>query len=476
LITITRSLARQLRAVFRQSIPLGANRSQLLCAAFQAGPDGLEVLFQCDGVSVSYRQAAPCPPHACSLPLVAFKDFESRGDDILQLQATDAAHVQARWSDDGIPQTRIYEVANGVDRAPLPPMPDRFVEIGAGFLKALDDARLTAAKEAIRYALNRIQIRGQAGDVIATDGRQLLKQSGFQFPWKEDVLVPALAVFGGKELTEEQAIVIGQAASHVVLRVGPWTFHMAIDTASRYPKVDLAIPAATANATTCRLSPEDCAFLAKAITRLPGSHDEHAQVTLDLNGHVAVRGKAENQPQVMEILLAGSSVSGLPVRICGYRSALARAVAMGFRELCVAKPEAPVVCREGQRTYVWMPLAEKLALPASTDAIRIRSDESSTLPSRRLPEMKVIPMPQANEALPDVRQETNAPTCTADKAVPTPGSIQALVADAESLRNAAHELHSRSARLIVALRQYGKKSRLMVSTLASLRQLQKIAE
>jgi hypothetical protein len=474
LIQITRSLARQLRAVFRQSIPLGANRNNSLWANLQAGPDGLEVIFQCDSVAVIYRQAIPCAPHACRFPLDALKDIESRRDDLVQLEATDGGQVRAQWSDDGIPQTRMYAVAKGTESAPLPPMPAQFVVIGPGFLKALDDARQTVAKEAIRYALNRIQLRGETGDIIATDGKQLLKQSGFQFPWKEDVLVPALAVFGGKELVHDDTVTIGKTPGHLVIRSGPWTFFLGIDTTSRYPKADLVIPSSAIDATTCRLSPEDAAFLGRAITRLPGARDEHSQVTLDLNGDVAVRGKAADQPQVMEIMLARSSVSGRPVRVCGYRSALARAVAMGFMEICVAKPDVPVVCRAGQRTYVFMPLDEKHAIPPSPDAIQI-TGEDRVYP-KPMPEKRVIPMPTPEEPCSNHPQEAIAPTEANDKTPAAVGSMRALVTEAESLRSAAHDLHSRSTRLIVALRQYGKRSRLMASTLASLRQLQKIAE
>ena len=37
------------------------------------------------------------------------------------------------------------------------------------------------------YPLGNLQLRGRAGEIIATDGHQLLLQGGFHFPWPEDV-------------------------------------------------------------------------------------------------------------------------------------------------------------------------------------------------------------------------------------------------------------------------------------------------
>ena len=54
----------------------------------------------------------------------------------------------------------------------------------------------TAARESTRYGLSLVQLRGRAGEVVATDGRCLLVQGGFPLPWPEDVLVPRVAAFG----------------------------------------------------------------------------------------------------------------------------------------------------------------------------------------------------------------------------------------------------------------------------------------
>ncbi len=57
----------------------------------------------------------------------------------------------------------------------------------------------TTDREPTRYALNCLQLRGR-GDIAATDGHHILIQSGFAFPWAENLLVPAKSVLGCQEL------------------------------------------------------------------------------------------------------------------------------------------------------------------------------------------------------------------------------------------------------------------------------------
>jgi tetratricopeptide (TPR) repeat protein len=55
---------------------------------------------------------------------------------------------------------------------------------------ALADASQITDPESSRYALGCIQLQGTSGKMAATDGRQILLQSGFTFPWQEDLLLP----------------------------------------------------------------------------------------------------------------------------------------------------------------------------------------------------------------------------------------------------------------------------------------------
>src|SRR6185295_6533870 len=117
------------------------------------------------------------------------------------------------------------------------------------------------------------------------------------------------------ELPQDGPVAIGSTDKHVCVRVGPWTFFLAIDKESRFPNAQNAIPAASGSATICRLSAGDAAFLDKAIPRLPGRDGVNAPLTLDLNGQLAGRARAQDQRRATELVLARSEVIGPPVRL-----------------------------------------------------------------------------------------------------------------------------------------------------------------
>src|SRR5262249_42669148 len=135
---------------------------------------------------------------------------------------------------------------------------------------AFQEACLTAAKESVRFAVSRVQVRGRRGEVVGTDGRQLLVWGGFPFPWKEDLLVPRLPVFGFRDTPLTGPVAIGRTGKDVALRVGPWTFALAIDAASRYPQVERVIPGETGVRSQLRLDPADAGLLIQALPKLPG--------------------------------------------------------------------------------------------------------------------------------------------------------------------------------------------------------------
>ena len=65
-------------------------------------------------------------------------------------------------------------------------------------MPAPDAAMSVMAKESSRLALTRIQLRGSSGEVVSTDSRHMLLQTGFSFPWSGDVLVHVSGVLGAR--------------------------------------------------------------------------------------------------------------------------------------------------------------------------------------------------------------------------------------------------------------------------------------
>ena len=71
---------------------------------------------------------------------------------------------------------------------------------------------------------------------------------------------------------------------------------------------------------------------------------------------------------------------------------------------------------------------------------------------------------------------SSAPVCSdgAEATDKTGICIGALIAEAQSLRDATREVYGRAGRLLTALQRHRRQSRLVASTLQSLRQLQQI--
>ena len=110
--------------------------------------------------------------------------------------------------------------------------------------------------------------------------------------------------------------------------------------------------------TRLRVDPADAAFLESSLARLPGGEELNSPVTLDLNGKIAVRADAPDQPQqVTELVLNRSNYTGSPVCVATNRLFLDRALRLGFTEIGFTGVESPFVCRDQVRVYAVQPLS-----------------------------------------------------------------------------------------------------------------------
>src|SRR5262249_51854275 len=203
---------------------------------------------------------------------------------------------------------------------------------------------------------------------------------------------PALPAFGCHELQQEGVVAVGRTATHVALRAGPWTLCLAVETAARFPDADAVIPRDDGKATRLCLSEEDARFLLHALPRLPGKGEDLAPVTLDLGDEVVLRARAEGQEQAGELVLSGSRRDGPPVRTAVNRRYLVRVAQLGFREVRVAGPSVPLVCRDATRVFVFMPLDGDAVVPPGGHALRVCSANGAVPgPPAPLPEPEPEP-------------------------------------------------------------------------------------
>ena len=396
--------------------------------------------------------------------------------------------VVATWNDAGIPQQADYEAPKKSRQEDFPALPAKMVENPPELLGALRDAAETADSEAVRYATHCVRLEGSKGRVAATDGRQILVQSGFELPFDEDLLIPANKVFGCRELPSDAAVSIGKTDDWVTFRVGAWTFHFAIDKGGRFPNVDTYLLDADAALARCRLSDSDAEFLTAAIARLPSQDDTNLPVTLELNGAVAIRAIGPGQSQPTELLLSGSQATGQAMRINSNRNYLRRAVQLGFRELCAYKPEAPIVCHDARRSFVWAVLEKDAAIKPTKDAVRLESaDAAPAKASPKRPAKRRTAAPPAPKSskpaaktsakrkaatMPSAKTNRNGHAVNDTPPKTDQDGIDVLIEQAEAVKASLRDATANLGQLIAALKRHKKQAKLVQTTLASLRRLQ----
>lgn len=478
MIQLPRSFVRQLRSALRRSF------SRVISPImFSSGADGLSIRCQQEGIAVAY-QSNQQGSDQFVLPAQALSDLEGKSHDLVNLEV-EGTKIVASWQDSGVPRVVEYEMGKA-DALPFPSPPARFTTQDAGLRKALDDAMQSAAHDTVRFALNKIQIRGSSGVIAATDGHQLLWQNGYQFPFKDDVLVPRTNVFGCRELEGE--VSIGKTKTHLCLRVGPWTIFLLIDDQGRFPRYESIIPSNTTNATSLRFTMEDSAFLTKALPRLPGNDGDHSAVTLDLNGEAVVRARGEDQDHSTDVVLSRATVSGNPVRYAIGREHLALALDLGFIEGHVINVDSPILFQDECRKLVIQGVGKAHALPPTPNDVRLRSDSSAITTNhepvqRRNEPMRSSrpPVAQASTApAPAEHHDNNSNHAATDGNGSTNGQVHqkagfnALLEEAQSIQNGLRDLLLRTNQLLVGLKAYRRHAKTMQSTLASLRQLQQV--
>jgi hypothetical protein len=405
-------------------LPPASQRSGVLPnVVIETGADGLHLRTHLGEVAVAFHQPGACATEAVVLPITALQDLEARTDEKIALESVGAGKVKARWHEGVVPRIRHFTTTETEQPEDWPALPQHFTQLPVKFLGALEQARQSAARDAARYALHRILLRGATGEVMATDGRQLLIQSGFALPWPADVLIPAVAFFGGRELAQSDPVQLGKTDTHVCLRAGSWTFCLRIDGEGRYPRVDEVIPRPDSTATRCRLESGDAAFLKQTLSRLVDGKDADQPITLDLNGRVVVRSRPEGQEHSTEVVLGRSTVSGPAVRLATSGLYLQRAVDLGLTDLQIDKPEAPVLAERPGLRMVWMPLGKAQAVPPSSNPHQVYPPVQERKPQPGLHRRE----PQQHRR----RAPTPAPMRLAPAPQPTPPS--GTPADASSL-------------------------------------------
>jgi hypothetical protein len=421
-----------------------------------------------------------------TLPMSVLESCEGSGPDGVALEPAGRSGGRARWTDRGLPRSEEFERPD--PPRPWPPEPELLTPAPPALLAALHEAGRSASREAGKFTLDRIQVRGKAGEVNGTDGKQALVQGGFVFPFTQDLLLPAVPVFGAKELACAGEVSVGLAGDWLCVAAGPWRVYLLPDREARFPDVRQAVP--RARGTTLTLSNEDTEVLVGDLQAWPREfHDSTGPVTLDLSEQACVRARISQKGEVVERRLEAASVAGPPVQMVLSRDLLGRALTLGFRSLRCASPERPLVAEDEQRVYLMVTMPPTEALPASKENIPAppvtgRSRAASAAGAASKPEAPAEAPAAAAAALPvsippspdPLPRRTEMPSrepnpATHNGHAETAAESADLLAEAEAVRTLLAEAAGRLARLVGALKNYRRERRSLQAAFSSLRQL-----
>jgi len=183
-------------------------------------------------------------------------------------------------------------------------------------------------------------------------------------------------------------------------------------------------------------------------------------VTLDLNGAVAIRGRSAADAAVSELVLTNSVRNGAELCLNTNRRYLARAVELGFRELQFVDNEAPIVCRDERRIYLWAPIDREGVIPPADNALRSCSPQTTA--SQTPQRVNRI----ARRLRPRTPTTSKASATRRHQAVKA-GESADVIARTLELRTLVQGLGD----LVRQIRHQRQQTKLMRSTLAQLRQL-----
>ena len=395
MITISHSLMRELKTVFSRGLGI-TSRQTGPPVEFLADQHGLRIRTRNQQVALEYRLPVEgLENHHIVAPFGLLRCCHGSKSDPVHLQVENEK-ILAEWQDAGIPQSIEYPL---VECEGFPELPDQLECNDSCLMVALGDACETATTDSARYALDHLQLRGSAGQVIGTDGRQLLIQDGFQFPWEGELLIPANRLLCSRELRRGKSVEIGRTAEWVTLRSGPWTIWLKINEKARFPDVMEIANTGPEKVASLQIPNEDAEFICSALKPKPFHKGDSEKVTLDLNGEITVCAREAEQQQ--DFVLSRSERSGESLRINTSRNYFRRALQLGFREIDLSGKDTPASCREGHRTYVWALLTQADAVQPQSDAVRIESTSVSHQPTQTRSKQKSV----AKQSQPDQKRD-----------------------------------------------------------------------
>ncbi len=376
MIAVPRSTLLAFRAAMQRALPKGAREPTVQIAA---GKDGVWLRCVLPDLAFALHDPAPSSAEEAILSWEALTACEGRDNGAVTFQTLPDRQVEASWEREGQPcQCRF--TAPTAPTAPFPAWPKQRRVNSSDLLLALRHAMEATSRAASPQAINHVQMRGNLGELVATDGQQLLLQRGFSFPWKDDVLVHRSPVFVAKELPADEPVTVARTATHVLFNIGRWTIALRIVTEARFPLVDKVVAKTADSRTTWTIAEEEVEGLMRILPGLPMQNAEQAPITVDLDRTVAFRAKDDADRTCTEVPLPQSRCDGPPLRWAVNRRYLLRALQLGFRQVHATSPSEPIRCHDERRVFVCAVLSENMVLPPQRRPVFVELPSPAAIP------------------------------------------------------------------------------------------------
>ena len=376
-------------------------------------------------------------------PLALLDAVAGKDPTACRIEVDDSGRIRARWTDRGQSREAVFDSAITEERPALSDTRLRLGPVDASFLTALHECGRTTAREGVRYAFSRLQLKGKEGKVLATDGRQLLVWNGFELPFADSVLVPAIPAFGSRELATQESVRVGRSSGRILVEAGSWTVGLRIDVDAKFPDTE-SLLARSGDGAALRLSEVDVAAI---LGRLDSVRSEKPPtVTVDIGPRSSVV-LADTRIAIADPDSAGKATVAVQAQH------LQRAMQLGLRNLRTDRAGATVLFEDERRSY--------LVSTVAPEASEVADSSVATVPA------------MSHEAISHEGGSSMPPIKNGHPATePSDGDdVLDPVAEAEALKIALAEAGRRVGRLLTSLRQIHKQRRVLLTAWSSLKQL-----
>lgn len=468
MIAFPRILARDVRAMCRRVF--GSSACRELWLRLVTTDRELRIQAVAPDTALEYRVAENFKPGELLVPFDFMEACQASDNDLVSF-TTAGNGVRALWCDRGVPWQRNA----GKPSKKLSAFPGPVSETVAnepGFRQALCDVAACTDTENSRYALGCVQLDGERGQIAATDGRQLIVQTGYRFPWTESLLVRPNKGLWARELPPDAPVLVGRSKPWVSFSIGSWSIWQR-EQEGRFPQfADLVRDPARATS-TLTIDPNDVAFALEAIEHLPAKAEPNRPVAFDLNGEVLVRAQPTDGSPAAELLLARSHCTGEPVKLVANRTFVSRALSMGLTNVAFYGNESLALAYDATRRYLFMPLDGETSVRQGQELVRISSlDAGHHQLRKRHTASSPAAVTIATTSTPTTPKEPVLNNSHSKNLPATAAKSESVIEQAVALRASLHDALTRTNELVRTLKHQQRHSKLVESTLQSLKQLQ----